>query len=175
MMLVIGWISTSGSVPEVLSLSGVAPIRWEPGVTAPDGLYVELRECVRPAELLDGLPALPLFVDAVGVQLALDLPPGACLVTDEAWREPAVASWLAGLETRRQLRVLLRHDIWTPVAVLSGHLEMLTEGMYGPLTPRLEKATGAMKRALGQLESTVDNVGVRLFGSRHGGTADEQE
>lgn len=69
---------------------------------------------------------------------------------------------LGSLEEREsrheQALRIVRHDLRTPLAAIRGYVELLKEGLYGPVTERQEQALDRLWTATSHLDSLVENA-----------------
>ncbi len=75
------------------------------------------------------------------------------------WRDVAVRAFLARVGRARRIARTLRHDVFSPLAIVSGHLDLLDEPTVGPLTDRQRGSVVAMRGAVERMTRELDAIG----------------
>lgn len=57
---------------------------------------------------------------------------------------------------REEVSTVFAHDVRTPLSVVFGQVQMLAEGLLGPLTPRQSQALAVLERQAGRVQELVD-------------------
>lgn len=134
--------------------------RWHrlPTDRRPDGLVLTS------ADLPHGAwPEGPILLLA-DAESAAAVPARVTVAPAGAWRSRIAEAWLERLVALREAAGLLRHDLYSPLAVIVGHLDLLGEPHQGPLNAKQRASVDALQRSCAKLEGELDRLGALLEG-----------
>ncbi|TVQ90965.1 MAG: hypothetical protein EA397_10740 [Deltaproteobacteria bacterium] len=116
--------------------------------------------------LAAGPPPGPVLLLAEG-EPPPKLPPRVTVAPSGPWSQVVADAWIERLIVAKKVEKHLRHDIYSPLGVLVGHIDLLQEPSRGPLSAPHRSSILAMQRALDRLEDQLDAL-VRLLESHEG-------
>ena len=112
------------------------------------------------------LPEGPVLLLAEG-EPPSGLPARVTVAPAGPWTQVVADAWIERLIALRKVGDLLRHDIYSPLGVLVGHLDLLQEPLRGALSAPQRSSIQAMQRATDRLEGQIDAL-VRLLEGHEG-------
>lgn len=85
--------------------------------------------------------------------------PFVSVVPDGPWLRCALVQWLARLSRDRALESAIRHDLFGPLTVVSGHIDLLEELSVTQLSARQLASIEAMRRGVDRLTRQIEALG----------------
>lgn len=130
----VDWVGTVGAEP----VDGVVLVGTDRLGEVPDAMAVLL--------IASGEPPL-----RVG--------PFVSVVPDGPWLRCALVQWLARLSRDRALELAIRHDLFGPLTVVSGHIDLLEEFSVNQLSARQLASIETMRRGVDRLTRQIEALG----------------